>query len=473
MWRQPQEAIVFLDLTPILRLGLRRCEGCFFRPWAGQGSEVGPTTGSTHGLRRRTRSTAHPRRSRVAGALECHANITNVKFNLHPRCSRHYGLHGICVESEAAGVVVTSPSGPFDPSGPSVWVTILAGGSGQRFWPLSTRRRPKQLLPLASARPLIAETLERLRGLVPLERIRVLAGTELAGPIRSATGLPESAFLVEPRVKGTGPVLAWAAWEVAHRDAGAVMVSLHSDHVIDPVSRFRDAVGAAVEIAVRENLLMTIAVPPDRPETGYGYLRPGDPLRAPPGHRAYRVAGFVEKPDAETAAGYMEAGYRWNSGIFVWPARTFLAEAREHAPEIARALPRLDSGDVEAFFEEAGSISVDESILERSTRVGSLDATFAWDDLGTWESLARHRDPDARGNVTEGDVHCGDASGNIAVADSGRLVLLGVRDLVVVQTERATLVMPRSQSAELKRYLRNIDATPESGSRKPPGPGSG
>lgn len=359
------------------------------------------------------------------------------------------------------------------PPGPSVWVTVLAGGSGQRFWPLSTPERPKQLLPLASARPLIAETLERLRDFVPRERIRILAGRDLVEAIRSATGLPESAFLVEPRARGTGPVLAWAAWEVARRDPGAVMVSLHSDHVIDPVSRFRDAVGVAVEIAVRENLLMTIAVPPERPETGYGYLRPGDPLRAPPGHRAYRVAEFVEKPDAETAARYMEDGYRWNSGIFVWPASTFLEQVREHASEIAPALPSLERGDVAAFFEDAGRVSVDEGVLERSSRVGSIDATFAWDDLGTWESLARHRDSDARGNVTEGDVHCGDASGNIAVAESGRVVLLGVRDLLVVRTEGATLVMPRSRSAELKRYLRTIRDAPVSGSRRRPGSGSG
>lgn len=344
-------------------------------------------------------------------------------------------------------------------SGSSVWVTILAGGSGQRFWPLSTPERPKQLLPLASTKPLIAETLERLRDFVPTERIRILAGEGLVGPIRRATGLPRSAFLAEPRARGTGPVLTWAAWEVARQDPDAVMVSLHSDHVIDPVSHFRDAVRAAVGIAAREDLLMTIAIPPDRPETGYGYLRPGHPLDAPPGHRAYRVGAFVEKPDAATAARYVEEGYRWNSGTFVWPARTFLAEVRRHAPEIVRALVHLETGDISAFFGHVGTVSVDEGVLERSGRVGSLDATFAWDDLGTWESLARHRAADASGNVAVGEVHCGESSGNIAVADSGRLVLLGVEDLLVVKTKRATLVMPRAKSAELKKYLRDLKYT--------------
>lgn len=358
-------------------------------------------------------------------------------------------------------------------SGQSIWVTILAGGSGQRFWPLSTRSRPKQLLPLASARPLIAETLERLHDFVPIQRIRILAGEELVGPIRQVTGLPESAFLIEPRARGTGPVLTWAAWEVAGRDPDAILVSLHCDHVIDPVSRFREAVRAAVGIATRENLLMTIAIPPGRAETGYGYLRPGAPIDAPRGHRAYRVAAFEEKPRAAVARRYIEEGYRWNSGIFVWPARTLLAEVRAHAPEIAGALTHLDGGNVPAFFDDAGRVSVDEAVLERSGRVGALDATFAWDDLGTWESLARHRPADASGNVTDGEVHCGDAHGNIAVADSGRLVLLGVRDLLVVQTGDATLVMPRSRSAELKEYLRNHSIPTILKDSKRPDSGSG
>ncbi|MXX34803.1 MAG: mannose-1-phosphate guanylyltransferase [Gemmatimonadetes bacterium] len=358
-------------------------------------------------------------------------------------------------------------------SGPSLWVTILAGGSGQRFWPLSKADRPKQLLPLGSARPMIVDTLERLPGLALPERTRILAGEGLVAPIREVTGLPASAFLEEPRPRGTGPVLAWAAWELERAGPGAVMVSLHADHVIDPASGFRDAVRAAAAIAVRENLLMTIAVPPDRPETGYGYLRPGRSLDAPPGHRAFRVEAFAEKPDTATAVRYIREGYRWNSGIFVWPAATFLAEIEAHAPGIARAFPLLERGDVPGFFSEVEPMSVDEGVLERSGRVGSLDATFAWDDVGTWEAFARHRRADEDGNVSQGEVHLADARGNIAVADSGRVVLLGVRDLLVVRTERETLVMPRSRSAELKRYLRNKDHKAILYPRERSGAGSG
>ena len=341
-------------------------------------------------------------------------------------------------------------------SAPSVWVTVLAGGAGTRFWPLSTPRRPKQLLPLAGPDPLIADTLARVRGFVPAEKVRILAGPELVPQLRDATGLPRAAFMVEARPRGTGPVLARAAWEIEQADPGAVLVSLHSDHLVRPAHNFRDVLRAAVEIARRDRLLLTVAVPPDRPETGYGYIKPGSPLGAPERHRAYRVDGFVEKPDEETATRYVAEGYRWNSGIFVWPAATFLDEVVALAPEIARALPHLERGDDTAFYEDAETISVDEAVLERSRRVASIDATFHWDDIGGWEALARTRPADAEGNVCQGRSYLADAEDNIAVATSGQVVLLGVDGLLVVQTDRTTLVMPRAELPRLKQYLTQV-----------------
>lgn len=341
-------------------------------------------------------------------------------------------------------------------SNPTVWAAVLAGGAGTRFWPLSTPDRPKQLLSLAGPRPLVADTIERVRGFVPAANIRVLTGEHLLAPIREATGLGDEAFLVETRARGTGPALARAAWEVASADPDAIMISLHSDHLITPASRFREVLAAATEIAQRQEFLVTIAVPPDRPETGYGYIRPGDDLDAPAGHRSFRVDAFVEKPAAEEAARYLEAGYRWNSGIFVWKAEVFLKELRVHAPEIVRALPALDGGDVAAFFDDVATISVDEAVLERSARVVSLDATFAWDDIGGWEAVARHHPADADGNVRVGDAHVAGGRDNIAFADSGRLVLLGVRDLLVVRTDQVTLVMPRSELPRLKQYMNDL-----------------
>lgn len=338
----------------------------------------------------------------------------------------------------------------------SLWITILAGGVGSRFWPLSTPRRPKQLLPLASERPLIVDTLERARAVVDDQRILVLTGRTMVGPIRRVTGLGPERFLQEPRAKGTGPVLFWAAWELARRDPDAAVASLHSDHVIRPTEAFTDLLLAAADVAREQDLLLTVAVPPDRPETGYGYIKPGRAVDAPRGHRAYRVAAFVEKPDEETAGRYVSSGYRWNSGIFVWKARTFVEEATTHAPEISKGIPALERGDVEGFFDAVDNITVDEAVLERSGRVGSIDATFRWDDVGGWEALSRTRDRDPHGNVVEGSVHTVEASGNIAFADQGQIVLLGVEGLVVVRTEEMTVVMPRDEAPHLKRYLAGL-----------------
>lgn len=337
-----------------------------------------------------------------------------------------------------------------------LWITILAGGVGSRFWPLSTPHRPKQLLPLASDQPLILDTLERARAIADEERILVLTGRSMVDPIRSATGLGPEQFLREPRAKGTGPVLFWAAWELARRDPHAIIASLHSDHVIRPPEALTDLLRAAAEVARQHHLLLTVAVPPDRPETGYGYIKPGAPVDAPGGHRAYEVESFVEKPDVETAARYVEAGYRWNSGIFIWEARTFVEEALAHAPEIAKGVPALEEDDVEGFFDQVDNITVDEAVLERSGRVGSIDATFEWDDVGGWEALSRTRGVDDDGNVRQGSVHAVGASRNIAFADEGQIVLLGVEDLVVIRTGGLTVVMPRREAPHLKRYLAEL-----------------
>jgi len=338
---------------------------------------------------------------------------------------------------------------------PDLHVTILAGGVGSRFWPVSTPARPKQLLPLASDAPLIADTIRRAR-LVGARSLKVLTGRGMVAPIREVTDLADHEFLVEPRARGTGPVLFWAAWELARTNPDAVLLSLHSDHVIRPEAAFVDLLRTAARIASDESLLLTVAVPPDRPETGYGYIRPGDALPAPDGYRAYRVDAFVEKPDPDTARVYVEQGYRWNSGIFVWKASTFVEEALAHAPEIARGMGALETAGPEAFFEAVETVTVDEAVLERSSRVGSIDATFQWDDVGSWEALSRTREQDDSGNTLHGDVHVVESSGNIVFADHGRLVVLGATDLVAVQTEELTLVLPRDKAPDLKRYLAQL-----------------
>ena len=346
---------------------------------------------------------------------------------------------------------------PSKLAGAHLWVTILAGGVGSRFWPLSTPTRPKQLLPLASPRPLIADTMDRARALAPTSHIRILAGRHLVEPIaKLLPELPEDVFLVEAIPRGTGPVLAWAAWVLARRDPEAVLISLHSDHVVDPLDAFRDQLPGAALIAAREELLLTIGVQPHRPETGYGYLEPGEALPGPESAGAFRVKRFHEKPDGETARRYVDGGYLWNSGIFVWSAQVLLEEVERCAPEIARLFPHLEAGRDARFFEEAPIISIDEAVLERSGRVATVRADFAWDDLGSWEALGRTRDVDALGNVAVGEAHVMEGENNIVFSDDRPIVLFGVDDLVAVRTAGVTLVMHRSRAQDLKKLVATL-----------------
>ncbi|MGE0159289.1 MAG: mannose-1-phosphate guanylyltransferase [Gemmatimonadales bacterium] len=340
-----------------------------------------------------------------------------------------------------------------------VWVVVLAGGIGSRFWPVSTPERPKQLLPLASDRPLIADTIERARALAPDARIRILAGEHLARPFsRVLTDFPSEGYWIEPRARGTAPVLTWAAHRLARLDPEAVMVSLHADHLIQPLDAFRSSVDAAVAVARREKALVCIGVAPDRIETGYGHVEPGEPIEGDGDVAAFRVRAFHEKPDHETARSYVERGYLWNTGIFVWKASVLLEEIERHAPEVS-AHTRLLDKNPESFFDVVAVSVIDRAVMERSDRVATVRATFTWDDVGSWEALSRTRAADENGNVSVGTAHAVDTKNSVVFSEQGEVVLFGVEDLVVVRTADRTLVLPRGRAADLKRLLGEIGAT--------------
>ncbi|MGQ0560664.1 MAG: mannose-1-phosphate guanylyltransferase [Gemmatimonadota bacterium] len=338
---------------------------------------------------------------------------------------------------------------------PHLWITVLAGGVGSRFWPVSTPTRPKQLLPLASEQPLISDTIARVLALVPRDHIRILTGEHLAQPILSVVPeLSASEVMVEPKARGTGPVLAWAAAELYRRDPDAIMASLHSDHVIEPDTALRDEILAAAECAATHQRLVCIGITPTRPETGYGYIKPG--ARLDTRFDAYEVQQFVEKPDPELATQYVQRGYVWNSGIFVWPVKLFLNEIRKHAREIAPHLEFAIEGSTNAYFDGVGNISVDQAVLERSDRVAVLPATCRRDDVGTWDAVGRTRAQDATGNVAVGAVELVDTANTIAWSEHGSIVTFGIEDLVIVRTADVTFVARRDRTAELKQLLDRI-----------------
>ncbi|HEX6536539.1 MAG TPA: mannose-1-phosphate guanylyltransferase [Gemmatimonadaceae bacterium] len=338
----------------------------------------------------------------------------------------------------------------------SRWAVILAGGVGSRFWPLSTPRRPKQLLPLVGDEPLLVQAVRRLAPLVSASRTLVVTNGALAPAIRALLPeLPPENVIPEPRAAGTAPALAWAATEIRRRDdADAVMLCVHADWAIGDPEGFRDTLARAAAVAEAERSLVTVGVVPSRPDPGFGYIQPAEAVDG-----ARRVARFVEKPDRATAERMVRDGFLWNSGIFVWRAADFLAEVEAHAGEVAPSLPLAERGDLAGFFGAVTPISVDHGVLERSSRVLVIPGDFAWDDVGTWAALRRVRERDAGGNATAGDVHLVQAEGNVVHAEQQTVVLYGVSDLVVVSRDGLTLVTTVDRAADLKTLL---DALPAS-----------
>jgi len=335
----------------------------------------------------------------------------------------------------------------------SRWAVVLAGGVGSRFWPLSTPSRPKQLLPLVDDRPLLVATLDRLAPLVPAERTLILTNASLRDVVREhAPRVPAENVIAEPRAVGTGGALAWAASEIERRDgADATMISVHADWAIGDDEGFRAALGRAAEVAERESVLVTVGVVPTRPDTGFGYIRPGSPI----GVGAFRVDRFVEKPDRAAAERMINEGALWNSGIFAWRVGDFLDDVRALTPELAPALAAAN-GDAERFFQTATPVTVDVGVLERSSNVVVMPGAFQWDDVGTWAALGRVRALDARGNAASGSAVLVDAKDNVVYAEGTDVVLYGVRDLVVVVRDRLTLVTTKESAADLKTLISKL-----------------
>ena len=344
----------------------------------------------------------------------------------------------------------------------ATYAVIMAGGSGTRFWPASRRLRPKQLLPLGSEVPLLRETLERVVPLCGLERVLIATGSHLADATLAA--LPEldpAQLLVEPVARNTAPCLGWAAATVARTDPHAVIMALPADPHIGDVDAYRHALDLALERA-REGVITTIGIRPTHPETGYGYIEavpgPGPVLD---------VARFVEKPDAERAARFLADGnFYWNAGMFFFRAADLLAEVRAHLPQLAAGLEQLDEAAAEGREAEAlaevfptlPSISIDHGVMEHVGRMAVVPGDFGWSDLGSWLAVADLASCDERGNSAPAHALFVDADDNYVVdlrksAGKRALALVGVRDLVVVETDDALLIVPRQQAQRVREVV--------------------
>jgi mannose-1-phosphate guanylyltransferase len=275
-----------------------------------------------------------------------------------------------------------------------------------------------------------------------------------------ATAVPEvprAQILAEPRAASTAPALVWAAEEIAKRDPGAAMLSLHADWAVGDDSAFRASATQAIEVARAHDLLVTVGVKPTRDETGYGYIVPGARLGKTAKTAAKKVRRFVEKPSPARAKVLRKGGALWNTGLFAWTTERFLAEARAHATELRAGWHALDDGDVPGFFSRVTPVAVDVAVLERTQRLATLAGGFQWDDIGSWDALLRIRKPDAHGNVVVGNVTLGDdVRRSVIWTDGEHLAVTGVTDLVVVRANGHTLVIPTGRAEQLKALVQKL-----------------
>lgn len=345
---------------------------------------------------------------------------------------------------------------------------ILAGGRGERFWPLSTARRPKQLLRLVGTKPLLTLAFERLRGLVPPDRIYVITNKDLAAATRRALPrVPARNIIGEPVGRDTAAALAVGCALVSARDPDGVFCVLTADHVIGDLPRFRQTLRASLDLAEHENVLITIGIEPRSPSTGYGYIDAPARCAARAGIRFRNVRRFVEKPDLATARRYCRSGrFFWNSGMFIWSARSLERAFAKHRPALARLIRELGPLAGTTGFDRtlrrryAGleKISIDYAVMEKARNIVMAEGTFAWDDLGSWSALEGHVPPDRRGNLVLGSCEALASEGNVVVSQDRLTALIGIRDLIVVQAPGVTLVCPRERAQDVKKLVEQLRA---------------
>ncbi len=331
-------------------------------------------------------------------------------------------------------------------------VFIMAGGSGERFWPLSRAKTPKHLLRLLGDRTLIEMTVRRLEGLVPWERVYVLTNAAQAEAVRAELPfLPLENILAEPEKRDTAPACALATGFARTRDPQAVCALLPADAMIHNIAVFQRQLCEAAGAASQRDALVLFAISPTFPATGFGYVHLED---ADDG--ACRVLRFVEKPDQSTAEEYLRSGqYGWNAGMFIWKAEVFLRETERQVPAIGkfiREFPAAGSGDyIAARFPALPKISVDYAVMENAAAVLAIRARFDWDDVGSWTALPEHLGRDEGGNTARGEVVQWESKNNVAISSGRTIALCGVTDLVVVETPDAILVCHRDAVQDIKK----------------------
>ena len=341
----------------------------------------------------------------------------------------------------------------------SMYALILAGGSGERFWPLSRRARPKQLLRLVSDKTLLEETLARLEGLIPRERILILTNAEQENAVRKLLrNFPKENIVAEPAKRDTAAAVALGTGWVTARDHAAIMAVLPADHIITNRTAFQETLALAADAAEETSELVTIGITPTWACPGFGYIEHGKPVRLrkrPDSDAIHRVVRFREKPNLDLAESFLRKGnFRWNAGMFVWSVPTVLREFNRHASELADFISKVRAPE---NFVKLPRISFDYAIMEKADRVLVVEASFDWDDIGSWRTVANYFEKDQHGNAANRAITAVDSSNNVVFEENGTTVaLLGVHNLIVVRTEDALLICDRHEAERIKDLIGKI-----------------
>jgi mannose-1-phosphate guanylyltransferase len=354
-----------------------------------------------------------------------------------------------------------------------VYVAIMAGGGGTRFWPWSREKRPKQILPIISQRSMIWETVDRLRPFIAPEKIFIVTSRSQAEDLRrQVPQVPGRNLLLEPVGKNTAPCLCLAALHIQKKDPAAVMVALPADHFISNRPGFLKTLRGAVKVAGTQNLLITLGIRPTEPETGYGYIQKGAPLETVRGLSVFRAKAFREKPSLPKARAYLRRGdYFWNSGVFIWQAGVFLEAVKNFLPRLYGEMAPLQNSlgtprerrTLENIYARVQSVSVDYGIMEKADNVALMEAQFSWNDVGSWAALGKIWPQDEKGNAlfggtppARGKILCIDSAGCLVRAEEKLIAVIGLKDTIVVEAGNAFLVCPRERAQEVRKVLQEL-----------------
>lgn len=342
---------------------------------------------------------------------------------------------------------------------------IMAGGKGTRFWPLSTEEKPKQFLNLIGEETMIQMTVNRIKPIIPMERIFVCTGEMYVDLVKEQLPeLPERNIIVEPEGRNTAPCIALSAFVIKKFYENANMIVLPSDHLIRDEEEFRSIVNDADEFVKENNeAIITLGMKPSRPETGYGYIRYGYDKALVNNHEVIKVDAFVEKPNKEKAEDYLREGnYLWNGGMFVWSVDNILNQIRCYSNDTYEALVDIntvDENEMQFFinnnYHKTDAISIDYAVMEKSNSIYVVPSNFGWDDVGSWEALDRYREKDDKGNVLVGSAKVVDSESNLVISSSHDIVVEGLKDIYVIENDGKILVGQRSNVRNVKE-LRDI-----------------